>query len=53
MLKRNDLTTEKLDWYWELKTELLVSGYSENDFENDFLKAINLVKEVGHNLVGL
>jgi hypothetical protein len=49
MLKRNDLTTKKLDWYVELETEVQVSGYSGNDY----LKAINLVIEAGHNLLGL
>jgi hypothetical protein len=53
MLMRNDLTTEKLDWDLELKTEVLVLRYSENDFENDFLKAMNLIIKVGHNLLGL
>jgi hypothetical protein len=52
MLKKHDLTAEKLDWYLEMKTELLVSGHSENDFEL-VLKAINLVREYGYNLLAI
>lgn len=33
MLKKRDITAEKLDWYLGMRTELLVSGFSEKDFE--------------------
>lgn len=50
MLKKNRITAEKLDWYLEMKTHLLVSGYSENDF-GLLLNAISLVKENGGDLL--
>lgn len=52
MLKKHDMTAEKLDWYLEIKTELLASGHSENDFEL-VLKGISLVKENGYNFLGI
>jgi hypothetical protein len=36
----------------ELKTELLISGYSDDDIEV-LLKGINLIRESGHNLLAL
>jgi hypothetical protein len=50
MLKKNRMTAEKLDWYLEMKTHLLVSGHSEDDFEL-VLNAISLIKENGYDLL--
>jgi hypothetical protein len=50
MLKKNRMTAEKLDWYLEMKTHLLASGHSEDDFEL-VLNAISLVKENGCDLL--
>jgi hypothetical protein len=52
MLKEHDMTVEKLDWYKDMKTELLVSGYSEKDFEL-VLKAINFTRKKGFNLLAI
>jgi hypothetical protein len=52
MLKKHDMTVEKLDWYKDMKTELLVSGYSEKDFEL-VLKAINFIRKKGFNLLAI
>lgn len=52
MLNKYDMTAEKLDRYLDIKTELLASGHSENDFEL-VLKGINLVKENGYNLLAI
>jgi len=52
MLDKHDMTVEKLDRYLDIKTELLASGHSENGFEL-VLKAINLVKENGNNLLAI
>lgn len=52
MLKKHDMTAEKLDWYLEMKTELLVSGHSENDFEL-VMKAINFLKDKGFNFLAI
>lgn len=49
IIKERDMTAEKLDWYLEMKTELVASGPSEKDFEL-VLKAINFShKENGYN----
>jgi hypothetical protein len=47
-LKRHHITAEKLDWYMEMKTELIASGHSENDFA-PILGGIKLVKENGND----
>jgi cell division protein FtsB len=52
MLKKHDMTAEKLDWYLDMKTELLVSGNSEKDFEL-VLKAISFLKESGYNFLAI
>ncbi|MGH9951649.1 MAG: hypothetical protein ACRD5J_08500 [Nitrososphaeraceae archaeon] len=52
MLKERDMTAEKLNWYLDLKTELLISGYSDSDIEV-LLKGINFIRESGHNLLAL
>jgi hypothetical protein len=52
LLKKHDMTVEKLDWCLELKRRLLVSGHSENDYEL-LLNAINLVENYGHNLLAI
>ncbi|MGI0042604.1 MAG: discoidin domain-containing protein [Nitrososphaeraceae archaeon] len=52
MLNKNRVTAEKLDWYLDLKTELLAAGHSENDFEL-VLKAISLIKENGYDLLAI
>src|SRR5919106_283734 len=50
--KPNDhhITAEKLDWYMDIKAELLASGHSDNDYEL-ILKGIKLVKENGYNFL--
>jgi hypothetical protein len=40
----NSRAAEKLDWYMDIKTELLASGHSDNDYEL-ILKGIKLVKK--------
>jgi hypothetical protein len=52
LLKKHDMTAEKLEWYLEMKTELLVSGNSEKDFEL-VLKAISFLKESGYNFLAI
>ncbi|MGH9911322.1 MAG: hypothetical protein ACRD4W_02660 [Nitrososphaeraceae archaeon] len=52
MLKKRDITAEKLDWYLGMRTELLVSGFSEKDFEL-VLKAINFSRKKGFNLLAI
>lgn len=52
ILRKHHMTAEKLDWYLELKTVLLVSGHSENDIEL-LMKGIELVKEEGCDLLAI
>lgn len=52
MLNKNRMTAEKLDWYLEMKTHLLVSGHAENDFEL-LMKGIKLVKEEGYDFLAI
>lgn len=52
ILKKNRITAEKLDWYLEMKTHLLVSGHSEDDFEL-VLKGISLSKENGYDFLAI
>jgi hypothetical protein len=49
-LKKHHMTAEKLDRYMEMKTELLASGHSENDFAL-VLGGIKLVKENGNDFL--
>jgi hypothetical protein len=52
LLKERDITAEKLDWHTQLKTELLIAGYSENDFELA-LKAMIWLKEEVYNILSI
>jgi hypothetical protein len=52
LLKERDITAEKLDWHMQLKTELLIAGYSENDFELA-LKAMIWLREEGYNILSI
>lgn len=49
-LKKHHITAEKLDWYMEMKTELIASGHSENDFAL-VLGGIKLVSENGNDFL--
>lgn len=52
MLKKHDMTAEKLDWYLNMKTELLASGHAENDFEA-LGQATDFLKGYGHNYLAI
>jgi hypothetical protein len=52
LLKERDITAEKLDWHMQLKTELLIAGHSENDFELA-LKAMIWLREEGYNILSI
>ena len=52
ILKEHNMTVEKLNWYSRLKTELLKSGHSGNDFAH-LIKAIDWLTDKGYNLLAI